>query len=563
METQESLQVLIDRLHRTVQSLENLTDGEIDAVADHEGRPFLLRRAQEQLRRNEAAKQAAILNALPARIALLDIRGRIITVNDAWRQFADTNALQDQDACVGVDYLSICAGIHGREPSTAQEAVAGMTSVLTGKATTFSLKFAHDSGNEQRWFLMTVTHLVDDHADGAIVMYTNITESMKAEQGLRDSAKAMFDLDRRKDEFLAMLGHELRNPLAPIVNAVEILRLQKDDDPMRQRARGVIERQARQLTRLVDDLLEISRINTGKIEITKLPIFMSSIIERAVETVQPLMAPRRHVLTISQPPLPVRLNADAARLEQVIVNLLTNAAKYTTDGGHVWIDVLHEGDMVEVRVRDTGIGIAPDLLPHVFDLFTQAERSLDRSQGGLGIGLCLVKRMVELHGGTAEAHSTLGKESEFIVRLPTISSDAQQAVPVATEPSGPGAARLRVLVVDDNVDLAQTLALLLETAGHDVRIAYEGPAAMQAASDCWPDVMLLDIGLPGMNGHEVARHIRQQPLLSGITLVAMTGYGQQRDRQSSQEAGFDHFLVKPADFDDVLRILATVARNPA
>ncbi|MFC0131837.1 hybrid sensor histidine kinase/response regulator [Massilia eurypsychrophila] len=558
VDTQEDLPTLIEQLHETVRRLEILTGGEVDSVADHEGRPFLLRRAQEQLRRNEAAKQAAILNALPERIALLNVHGQIITVNDAWRQFAETNALQDEDHGVGVDYFLLCARIHEKEAFTAQRTVLGIKSVLAGNVKKFALEFAYHSAIEQRWFLMTVTPLADDHAEGAIVMYKNITERKKAEQVLCESAEAMVNLDHRKDEFLAMLGHELRNPLAPIANAVQLMRLHKGDDPVQQQARDIIERQVGQLTRLVDDLLEISRINTGKIQIAKEWIVVSSIIERAVETAHPLIAQRRHELSVSQPPRPVWLHADAARLEQVVVNLLTNAAKYTEEGGHIWLSVQQEDDVLILRVRDTGVGIASELLPHVFDLFTQAERSLDRSQGGLGIGLCLVKRLVELHEGTVEVHSIIGQETEFVVRLPAMLpfTPPSQLPIAAISPSSE--ARRRVLVVDDNVDSAETLAMLLEASGHEVQTAYNGQGGLEAALEYQPDMMLLDIGLPELNGYEVARRIRQHPLLKHMMLVAMTGYGQEKDRQYSREAGFDHHLVKPANFDEVLRILTTV-----
>ena len=558
VDTQEDLPTLIELLHETVRRLEILTGGEVDSVADHEGRPFLLRRAQEQLRRNEAAKQAAILNALPERIALLNVHGQIITVNDAWRQFAETNALQDDDHGVGVDYFLLCARIHKQEASTAQQTVLGIKSVLAGNVKKFALEFAYHSAIEQRWFLMTVTPLADDFTEGAIVMYKNVTERKKAEQVLCESAEAMVNLDHRKDEFLAMLGHELRNPLAPIANAVQLMRLHKGDDPVQQQARDIIERQVGQLTRLVGDLLEISRINTGKIQITKDWIVVSSIIERAIETAHPLIAQRRHELSVSQPPRPVWLHADAARLEQVVVNLLTNAAKYTEEGGHIWLSVQQEDDVMILRVRDTGVGIASELLPHVFDLFTQAERSLDRSQGGLGIGLCLVKRLVELHEGTVEVHSIIGQETEFVVRLPVILSFTPPSQLPIAEISPSSEARRRVLVVDDNVDSAETLAMLLEASGHDVQTAYNGQSGLEAALEYQPDMMLLDIGLPELNGYEVARRIRQHPLLKHMVLVAMTGYGQEKDRQYSREAGFDHHLVKPANFDEVLRILTTV-----
>jgi CheY-like chemotaxis protein len=269
------------------------------------------------------------------------------------------------------------------------------------------------------------------------------------------------------------------------------------------------------------------------------------------------MEQRRHSLKLSLPSQPIWLTADAARLEQVVVNLLTNAAKYTDENGSIWLSVQQEGDEAVLRVRDSGVGINPALLPRIFDLFTQAERSLDRSQGGLGIGLCLVRRLVEMHRGRVEVFSSLGQGSEFIVRLPVAVTVELPPSP-STEKTDPPGPSLRVLVVDDNVDAVASLAMLLKANGHDVRTAHDGPATLDAARDYRPDVVLLDIGLPGMNGFEVAKRLRHQPNLSNVVLVAMTGYGQETDRQRSQEAGFDHHLVKPADFGKVQQILATV-----
>jgi PAS domain S-box-containing protein len=395
----------------------------------------------------------------------------------------------------------------------------------------------------------------------AINCFYDISERSRMERKLLEQTEALADLHRRKDEFLAMLSHELRNPLAPILNAVHLLRLQKNENQLQHHARAVIERQVTQLTRLVDDLMEVSRITTGRVQLRHDRVVVSGIVERAVETARPLMDQRKHELTVSLPPQPIWLNADAARLEQVVVNLLANSAKYTDDGGHIWLTVQQEGDECVVRVRDTGVGIAPELLPRIFDLFTQAERSLDRSQGGLGIGLALVQRLVELHRGRVEAYSALGQGSEFVVRLPMVLTPA--VLPSLTskeiaEPTGPS---LRVLVVDDSVDTAQTLATLLKMSGHDIRTAHTGPTALEVAIDFRPNVVLLDIGLPGLNGYEVAKRLRQQPVLHGIVLVAMTGYGQETDRQRSQEARFDHHLVKPADFGKVQEILATVAEK--
>jgi len=385
----------------------------------------------------------------------------------------------------------------------------------------------------------------------------DITERSRLERKTNEQAEALIDLHRRKDEFLAMLGHELRNPLAAISNAGHLLRLEKSEDKLQQRANAIIERQVGQLTRLVDDLLEVSRITTGRIHLIQERIDLNGVVANAVETVRPLIGQRRHSLKVSVPPQPIWLYADAARLEQVVVNLLTNAAKYTDEGGHIWLSVGQEGDEAVLRVRDSGVGIASELLPHIFDLFTQAERSLDRSQGGLGIGLCLVQRLVELHGGRVEARSTLGQGSEFVVRLPVVPNSATPPSP-STEKDKPTSTSLQVLVVDDNVDVAQSLTMLLEASGHDFRTAHDGPNALATALDYRPDVVLLDIGLPGMDGYEVAKKMRQQPNLKHVVLVAVSGYGHESDHRRSQEEGFDHHLVKPIDFGKLQQILATV-----
>jgi len=386
----------------------------------------------------------------------------------------------------------------------------------------------------------------------------DITARSLLEHKTKEQAKSLADLGRRKDEFLAMLSHELRNPLAPIANAVQLLRLQKNEGQVQQKARTIIERQVGQLTRLIDDLLEVSRIITGRIRLQCERSGLNGIVERAVETARPLMDQRRHELKVSLSAQPIWLNADAARLEQVVVNLLTNAAKYTADGGHIWLTVQQEGDEAVLRVRDTGVGIAPELLPHIFDLFTQAERSLARSEGGLGIGLCLVQRLVEMHGGRVEADSVLGQGSEFVVRLPVTVTPAPQPPSTPKETTEATGSSLRVLVVDDNVDAAETWGMLLKESGHDVRTAHDGPTALDEAVNYRPNVVLLDIGLPGMNGLEVAKKMREHPLLHNIMLIAMTGYGQEADRQRSQAAGFDHHFVKPVSFGQVKQILATL-----
>jgi CheY-like chemotaxis protein len=334
--------------------------------------------------------------------------------------------------------------------------------------------------------------------------------------------------------------------------------LQQDTESRtQQQARNIIERQLAKLQRLVDDLLEVSRITSGRVQLQKEWVAISGIVQGAVETVRPLIQQRRHELKISMPVIPIWLSADAARLEQVLINLLTNAAKYTEEGGHIWLTVIKDRNECVIRVRDSGVGISPALLPHVFDLFTQAERSLDRSQGGLGIGLALVQRLTELHDGTVVAQSELGQGSEFIVRLPLQPDDSRRSASIefATEQAGRA---LRVLVVDDNVDTVLGFSLLLKAQGHEVRTAYSGLDVVRIADEFHPHAIMLDIGLPGLNGYEVAKQIRTQPDGKNILLIALTGYGQDSDRRTATEAGFDHHLVKPAKFEQLLQILASV-----
>ena len=405
---------------------------------------------------------------------------------------------------------------------------------------------------------------------GAINCFYDITERSRLERKTQELAQALTDQHRRKDEFLAMLSHELRNPLAPLASAVQMLHLQKNAEPLQQHARKVIERQVGQLKHLIDDLLEISRINSGNVRLRQERISVSDVVERALETAQPLIVQRRHEFTVSLPPQPVWLHADATRLEQVLVNLLTNAAKYTDEGGRIWLSVeldddagLEAGGQAAVlRVRDTGVGITPELLPHIFEPFTQAERTIDRSQGGLGIGLSLVRQLVELHAGSVKAYSVPGQGSEFVVRLPAIPAPLA-LLPPSIQPLPPAGKSCRVLAVDDHVDAVQNLALLLDIAGHEVQVAYDGPSALEAALAMRPDVVLLDLGLPGLTGFEVAKWIRQQAALRNVVLVALTGYGREADRQRSKAAGFDYHLVKPAGFSEVAEILAIVAQQLA
>jgi PAS domain S-box-containing protein len=383
-------------------------------------------------------------------------------------------------------------------------------------------------------------------------------ERKRLEGELRARVRELAEADRRKDEFLAMLAHELRNPLAPVRNGLQVLRLLGIGDPEVNRLAEMMGRQVGQITRLVDDLLEMSRITQGKVALRRERVDLNVVVNQAVEAARPLIDARRHELTVATSPAPIRLDADPSRLAQVIGNLLNNAVKYTDEGGRIWLDVRREGDEAVICVRDTGVGISAEMLPRVFDLFTQVDPTLDRSQGGLGVGLTLVRSLVEMHGGIVRASSPgPGRGSEFVVRLPALPRDTppESGQAAAPRPAHAPAPSRRILIVDDNVDAADSLAMLLGLSGHQVRTAYGGPAALEAVGGYRPEVVLLDIGLPGMDGYEVARQLRRGSAGSGVTLVALTGYGQEDDRRKTHDAGFDHHLVKPVDPDELTRLL--------
>jgi PAS domain S-box-containing protein len=389
------------------------------------------------------------------------------------------------------------------------------------------------------------------HVTGVVFIVRDVTEQRRTEQALREA-------DRRKDEFLAILAHELRNPLAPISSAVEILQVRSDSPQTMARAKEVLDRQVHHLVRLVDDLLDVSRIMRGRIDLRNELVDVATIIQRAVETSQTFITTRQHELSISLPDEPLTLTADPIRLVQVVNNLLTNAAKYTEPGGCIWLSAEPSEDTVIIRVRDTGIGIPSEMLSLVFELFTQVDSSPSRSQGGLGIGLTLVKSLVELSGGTVEARSDgLGKGSEFVVRLPMDSrmSNVQTCLTGAATDLRDAVPR-RIMVVDDNTDAAETLALLLRVTGHEVIVAQDGPSALEAAAVNDLDLIFLDIGMPHMDGFEVARRLRQSHRTANVVLVALTGWGLEEDRRRTRAAGFDYHLVKPISADTINQLLA-------
>jgi signal transduction histidine kinase/ActR/RegA family two-component response regulator len=370
--------------------------------------------------------------------------------------------------------------------------------------------------------------------------------------------------DRRKDEFLATLAHELRNPLAPIRNSLHLLRLAGGSGEGAERVYEMMERQVGQMVRLVDDLLEVSRISRGKIGLRKERIDLAAVVASAVETSRPLIEAARHRLSLALPTPPLILEADPMRLAQVIANLLNNAAKYTEEGGQIWLSAKREGNEAVVSVRDNGLGIRPDMLPRVFDLFAQADRTIQHSQGGMGIGLTLVRSLVQMHGGRVEAKSEgPGRGSEFVMHLPLKAEHRPEGEDLP-QVNSQQAALLprRVLVVDDNHDAADSLGMLLTFLGADVQVVYDGLAALEAIRGYRPAVVLLDLDMPGADGYQVARQIRQAPGLQATTLIALTGWGKAEDSRRSLQAGFDYHLVKPVDVEAVQALLTSLPSQP-
>jgi PAS domain S-box-containing protein len=392
---------------------------------------------------------------------------------------------------------------------------------------------------------------------GASKVARDISDKKRSDEALKRSEERLRDANRRKDEFLAMLAHELRNPLSAINSAVQVAR-RSDAAQALDWSTDVVQRQVKHLARLLDDLLDVSRISRGKIQLREEVVDAALIINSAVETVRPLIDGRKHELTVSFRAGPLRVKADPVRLEQVVVNLLTNAARYTPPGGRVWLTAERDGADVVIEVRDTGVGIPPEHLPQMFELFTQGHHTLARTEGGLGIGLTLVKNLVEMHGGTVVASSEgEGQGSQFAVRLPAVEAPPAEPAPAPQAADRTAARASRILVVDDNADSARGLARLLKLLGHEVRTAHDGPAAVAAARAECPDVVLLDIGLPGMDGYEVARQLRETQNGHRPVIIGVSGYGQEDDRRRAREAGFDHHLVKPIDHDTLLSLLSS------
>jgi two-component system, chemotaxis family, CheB/CheR fusion protein len=478
-----------------------------------------------------------------------------------WNHWLERHSGKQAEAFVGKPLFDVFPELVSRKLDAGyRQALAGQTVIFAQRLHQYFLPLPSSAKNLPR---MQQTARIIPLVRGATICGTvtlieDVTERVVYEMDLRERVEALRQADRRKDEFLAMLAHELRNPLAPLSNAVELLRLVGNGQPTFVSIGDMVGRQVHQLVRLVDDLLDVSRITRGKIELQRARLDLAAVIHQAVETSRPVIDAHRHHLEVALPLNPVWTEVDFVRMTQVVSNLLNNAAKYTDEGGRIWLTVEEVASSSSpeavIRVRDNGRGIDEAALVHLFDLFYQVDRTIDRSDGGLGIGLALVKNLVEMHGGKVSAYSAgRGKGSEFTVRIP-LAKQAKPQTPSTDPASAPTVRPARILVVDDNRDSADSLQMLLEMDGHEVWTAHDGNRAVSLALQHRPAVILLDIGLPGLNGLEVCKILRERGLTDAL-VVAMTGYGQCEDREVSSAAGFDAHQVKPLDLAVLKRLL--------
>ena len=518
----------VDRSHLVLLAIEDITDR---------------RRMERKLSDSEERYRLVVEGATGFALVMLDLDGCVIS----WNIGAERLLGYTESEIMGADFARFF---------TAEDRAAGVPQRELDAAARF------EEGPDDNWLVRkdgsrfwasgATTALRDE--TGALRGFTKVVRDVTDR---RRAHEAMQEADRRKDEFLATLAHELRNPLAPMRTALHLMQQNGPPNADWQVARNVLERQTRQMTRLIDDLLEVSRISQGRMILQRQPIELNDVLQQAIETSRPLIERHRHRLIMNLPSQTAMIHGDPARLTQVFANLLDNAAKYQDSGGLIELSAEVAGDQVLVSVRDDGIGLTPEQMTHIFEMFMQVESSMDRSQGGLGIGLSLVKRLVELHGGAVSVQSSgLGLGSTFLVNLPVTlyvrdAEEGEGDEPVAI--IGPGTRR--VLVVDDNLDAASTVAMLMELSGHIVRVANDGERALVLADEFRPEFVLLDVGLPKMNGYEVCRHLRAQPWAQQVVIVALTGWGQADDRRRSEAAGFDRHLVKPVDPDLLVRLL--------
>ena len=517
----------------------------------------LVRRSHELMEARDAA--LAIVQAVREPLVVLDAGCRVGLANDAFHALLGEAAEQIEGKYIWNT---------GRGIWKSPDVRRLLKDACLGKKPIVNLQMERSVLGRPR-ILVLNTKAIDrpDRPSVVLLAVDDVTEARQAE-ALRVDAETLRLLDRRKDEFLGILAHELRNPLAPMRFALEILRRSGGDVEQSTRARQVLDRQVTHMARIVDDLLDVSRITQGKVELRKERLELTSLVNAAVELCRPGVNASRHTLTISLPDEPVTLDADAVRLTQVLVNLLNNAIKFTPQGGHIWLIAETTGerpdcpDQVRLRIRDSGVGIAPELLPKIFDMFMQGDASLERSRAGLGVGLTLVRNLVALHGGTVDARSDgEGTGSEFTVSLPI---DPKAQAPRGgsdTVSDAPAARPLRILVADDNDDGRELLMYLLTADGHTVAQAPDGRTAIETATAFQPDVVILDIGMPGMNGYTVAQTLRKNEDTSSVVLVALSGLGQQEDKARSAAAGFDRHFTKPVDVNALRAFLAATGER--
>jgi PAS domain S-box-containing protein len=507
-------------------------------------------RQQAALRESEARKAAMLESALDCAITI-DHQGRVVEFNQA----AEQTFGYPRSQALGHDMADLIISPRLRDAyrkGLARHLATGESRMLNRRAEARGVR----SDGSEFPVEMAVTRLPGEGQPLFTAFLRDITERKRNEEALKEA-------DQRKDEFLATLAHELRNPLAPLRNGLQVLRLANEDRQAWDQTREMMDRQLGHMVRLVDDLLDLSRISRGKIELRKERVDLATVVQRAVETCRPLIEASHHRLEVILPIEPIHLDVDPDRIAQVLANLLNNSAKYTPEEGQIRLTVEGGNGAAVFRVEDTGIGIPADELPHIFNMFTQVERSRQHSRGGLGIGLTLVKRLLEMHAGTVEAHSAgPGQGSVFVVRLPLPAPGTlPPQAPLPTTTLERAGSPIRLLIVDDNQDSADSLAMLLRMLGHDARAAYDGPEGLKVLEDFLPDVVVLDIGMPGMNGYDIARRIREQERWKGVLLCAMTGWGQEEDRHKSHEAGFDHHVVKPVDLTTLQPVFEAVQRR--
>ena len=501
-----------------------------------------LNEANQALRLSEGRFRQALTNA-PLPVMLLDDRERILLLSQTW---LDITGYREEELRTVEDWAERAYG------DQKETALASIRKTLKQKPErALSEFFIRTASNTQRVWMFAASSLgqLSDGRTLYIYMANDVTERQQAEQALRNA-------DRRKDEFLAVLAHELRNPLSPIRTGLEIMKHTTDPAHLRE-VRDTMERQVTQMTRLIDDLLDVSRITLGRMELRKQVVELEEIVQNACEASQPFIDSEQHTLHVKLPDEPAHLHGDPARLAQVLANLLNNAAKYTPSGGQIWLTAEREEGKVVIAVRDNGLGIPAEMLHTIFEMFSQIDRSLETGYKGLGIGLTLVKSLVEMHGGSIKVASEgRGRGSEFTVTLPTCPSPTDKPIPPEQlkEKSTTHVAR-KILVVDDNKDAARGLARLLQLTGNEVSVAYDGEHAIEAVMADRPAVVLMDIGMPKLNGYDAAVRIRSQPGGKEIVLVALTGWGQQEDRRRAKEAGFDYHLVKPVEPNELSQLI--------